>query len=481
MYALINIYFIYIFLNSKVTYLTDVDYDNLLMKIKPSKEEDKKVQELSNKLIKVLNESSDEHNVPATAVLVGSVAKGTWLAGNADIDILIKFPLETSSEYLKEYGLKIGHKCIQKMQGSSEERYASHPYVTGYIDGYYVDFVPCYDIKSSIELKSAVDRTLLHTEYIKANLTDKQSDEVVLLKKFMDSVGTYGSEFRVGGFSGYICEMLILKYDNFIQTLQNAAKNWNYGYILDLENYGTGSLFKDPLIAIDPVDKKRNVAAALTLQKMSEFIVAAGNFLHTPSEEYFTLKKYKTEPHTIMEQFKKRTTKTVLICFKPPKIPADAIYPQIKKTENSIVRVAESEGFSIFGSESWTDEDDQAVILIEFETWQLPYIKKHEGPQIWIREHQERFLEKYGQNAWIEEDRWVVGVKRDYIDGETLLSDLRTGKKSGYLKFGKHLKKKIMKEHQIIDVKEYLNTDKAEGKILHFLHHYLNQGELLYR
>ena len=53
-------------------------------------------------------------DVTADAVLVGSVAKGTWLAGNADIDILIKFPLETTSEYLKEYGLKIGHKCIQK-------------------------------------------------------------------------------------------------------------------------------------------------------------------------------------------------------------------------------------------------------------------------------------------------------------------------------------------------------------------------------
>jgi len=461
--------------------LTDINYNNLLMKIKPSKEDYEKVQKLSNQLINVINESSKELDVPATAVLVGSVAKSTWLAGNADIDILIKFPLETPSEYLKEYGLKIGHKCIQKMEGSSEERYASHPYVTGYIDGYYVDFVPCYDIKSSTELKSAVDRTLLHTEYIKANLSVKQADEVVLLKKFMDSVGTYGSEFRVGGFSGYLCEMLILKYDNFIQTLKNAAKNWNYGSVVDIENYGTANLFKDPLVAVDPVDKKRNVAAALTLQKMSEFIVAAGNFIHSPSEEYFMLKDYKTEQHTMIEQFKKRTTKTLLICFKPPKIPADAIYPQIKKTENSIVRVVESEGFSIFGSESWTDENDLAVILIEFETWTLPCIKKHEGPQIWIREHQERFLEKYDKNAWIEKDRWVVGVKRDYMDGELLLSDLMTGKKSGYLKFGKHLKKKIMKEHQIIDVIKYLNSDKSEGKILYFLHHYLNQGEFLYR
>lgn len=464
-----------------MTYLADINYDKLLLKIKPSKDENEKVRKLSNRLIKLINEVALEMDVSAEAVLVGSVAKGTWLAGNADIDILIKFPLETDDTHLKEYGLKIGHKCIQKMNGSYEERYASHPYVTGYIKGYYIDFVPCYDIKSSIELKSAVDRTLLHTEYIKAKLTLKQADEVVLLKKFMEAVGTYGSEFKVGGFSGYLCEMLILMYDNFLETLRNAAEKWNYGYSFDLEGYGTSEEFKDPFVAVDPVDKKRNVAAALTLQKMSEFIVAAGNFINDPSDEYFSIKHIKPDPEILIEQFKNRGTRTFLLSFKPPKIPADAVYPQIKKTENSIVRVAESEGFKVFGSDSWTDENEKVLILIEFETWELPNIKKHNGPQIWIREHQERFLEKYGRDAWIEDDKWVVGVKRDYMDVGLLLSDLMSGKKSGYLKFGKHLKGKIMNEHQIVDVLEFIESNKADDDILSFLNHYLNKGELLFR
>ena len=63
-----------------MTCLTDIDYDNLLMKIKPSKEENEKVQKLSNQLIKVINESAKELDVPAVAVLVGSVAKG-YLVG----------------------------------------------------------------------------------------------------------------------------------------------------------------------------------------------------------------------------------------------------------------------------------------------------------------------------------------------------------------------------------------------------------------
>jgi tRNA nucleotidyltransferase (CCA-adding enzyme) len=464
-----------------VTYLADINYDKLLLKIKPSKEENEKVKRLSDRLIRLINKVALEMDVSAEAVLVGSVAKETWLAGNADIDILIKFPLKTDDTHLKKYGLNIGHRCIKEMKGSYEERYASHPYVTGYIEGYYVDFVPCYDITSSNELKSAVDRTLLHTEYIKAKLTQKQADEVVLLKKFMEAVGTYGSEFKVGGFSGYLCEMLILMYDNFLETLRNAAEKWNYGYAFDLEGYGTSEQFKDPFVAVDPVDKKRNVAAALTLQKMSEFIVAAGNFINDPSDKYFSIKHIKTDPEILIEQFKNRGTRTFLLSFKPPKIPADAVYPQIKKTENSIVRVAESEGFKVFGSDSWTDENEKALILIEFETWELPNIKKHNGPQIWIREHQERFLEKYGRDAWIEGDRWVIGVKRDYMNVGLLLSDLMTGKKSGYLKFGKHLKVKIMNEHQLVDVFELIESNKAEDNILEFLHHYLNKGELLFR
>ncbi|MGB8232865.1 MAG: CCA-adding protein, partial [Methanobacterium sp.] len=291
----------------------------------------------------------------------------------------------------------------------------------------------------------------------------------------------YGSEFKVGGFSGYLCEMLILKYDNFLKTLRNAAEKWNYGYAFDLEEYGTSEEFKDPFVAVDPVDKKRNVAAALTLQKMSEFIVAAGNFINDPSDEYFSIKHIKPDPEILIEQFKNRGTRTFLLSFKPPKIPADAVYPQIKKTENSIVRVAESEGFKVFGSDSWTDENEKVLILIEFETWELPNIKKHNGPQIWIREHQERFLEKYGRDAWIEDDKWVVGVKRDYMDVGLLLSDLMSGKKSGYLKFGKHLKGKIMNEHQIVDVLEFIESNKADDDILSFLNHYLNKGELLFR
>lgn len=56
------------------------------------------------------------------------------------------------------------------MNGVASEHYASHPYVTSEIDGFEVDFVPCYNIENGSQLKSAVDRTILHTKYIQNTL-----------------------------------------------------------------------------------------------------------------------------------------------------------------------------------------------------------------------------------------------------------------------------------------------------------------------
>ena len=158
---------------------------------------------------------------------------------------------------------------------------ASHPYLTCDIDGFEVDIVPCYAIGEGQSIISAVDRTILHTKYIQRHLRKEQEDEVLLLKKFMDAVGTYGSEFKTGGFAGYLCELLILKYGTFEATLR-TAQNWKRHTVIDLEDFGTAGnpLFKnDPLVFIDPTDKNRNVGAALRMERYVDFIVASRNFL----------------------------------------------------------------------------------------------------------------------------------------------------------------------------------------------------------
>lgn len=461
--------------------LKNIDFNNVLKVIKPSEEENEKVMALSSRLINIINEIAKKNNINAEAVLVGSVAKGTWLSGKADIDIFMKFPLITSEDDLKKCGLILGRKCIEKMNGEYELRYASHPYITGFIEGFEIDFVPCYIIKSAEELKSAVDRTILHTEYVKANLEKNQKDEVLLLKKFMGSIHTYSAEFKVSGFSGYLCELLIIYYGSFLNVLNAASEEWKPNYKIDLEKYGTGELFSEPLVVIDPTDKNRNVAAALKLQKMSEFIVASRNFLDKPKKDYFFEKAIDLDRSAIKNEFESRRTKTLLIRFKPPKIPADALYPQIKKTENSIKGVLEREDFKVFNTDSWTDESQNVIILLEMEIWKLPDIKKHLGPFVWSKSHQERFIEKYGNKAYADQDRWVAEIERKYKDAELFLNDILIETKIGFLKFGKHIKAEILKKYEIMDILEFMESSDCNEDISLFFYMYLNKNVYLWR
>jgi len=95
-----------------------------------------------------------------------------------------------------------------------------------------VDIVPCYDAKSG-EWQSATDRTPYHTNYIRARLDKQLRGDVRLLKKFMQGIGVYGAEIKVGGFSGYLCELLIMKYGSFEATLHAFAK-YNKRVVIDI-------------------------------------------------------------------------------------------------------------------------------------------------------------------------------------------------------------------------------------------------------
>ncbi|MBI5459829.1 CCA tRNA nucleotidyltransferase [Methanobacterium sp.] len=464
-----------------------IDFRRILDDIEPSKDEELRVRNLSLKLMEIINRTAHDTGVNAEAVLLGSVAKNTWISNgdnedgkDLDIDIFIKFPLTTSLDDLKVQGLELAEKCITEIDGTYEERYASHPYLTGTIEGYMVDFVPCYNIKDSSELKSAVDRTLLHTEYITANLRPDQTKEVRLLKRFMKMVGTYGSEFKVGGFSGYLCELLVIHYGSFLDVLKGVFDQWKPGFQIDLMNYGTAKLFKDPLVVVDPTDGNRNVSAALTLQKMAEFRVAADNFLENPKKSYFYPKTITYHRETLRDEFKNRQTHSIILAFPTPDIPADALHPQIQKTEKSLVKILETDDFKVMGSDYWTDENKTGIILLEMNTWHLTPFQKYSGPQVWDQGNSWKFLEKHPE-SWVEGDRWVTRTKRQYQDAESLIQGTLTSRGIKNLRVGKHLKKKLLEKYNLVDVLDLLIAEDADEDILKFLHCYLHKNELLIR
>ena len=372
---------------------------------------------MSSKLVNFLKDACKKENIDAKINIVGSVAKHTALKGKSDIDIFMAFPLSVSVDDLKENGLKLAHKCNDAFEGVAAHHFASHPYVTSEIDGFEVDFVPCYDIEDGSQLKSAVDRTILHTRYVKANLTEEGCDEVLLLKKFMDVTGTYGSEFKVGGFAGYLCELLIIKYGSFEETLKQASQ-WKFGHVIDLEDYGTSKLFNDPLIVIDPTDKNRNVGAALRLNKLSQFIQSARNYINSNNKkDYFYPLEKQLNKDEILNEFKNRGSDLIVIKFDIPEIPLDTLHPQLKMTTESLVEKINDREFKVFQADYSSNEVDSAVMLIEMASSKLNEVTVNVGPKVFLDLACNNFTKKYGsENCYIIDDFLVHKQNRQFSD-----------------------------------------------------------------
>ncbi len=172
----------------------------VLQKIVPTEEERAFVKELIGELEGIAREKAQELGLEVKPYFVGSLAKDTYLAGDHDVDLFLAFPLDTPLEEVRERGLELG-KEIGKTLGEYEIAYAEHPYVRARYRDVKVDLVPCYDVRDWRDVRTAVDRSILHTKWVNENLNGK-NNEVRLLKRFLKGIKAYGSEIYVRGLFG---------------------------------------------------------------------------------------------------------------------------------------------------------------------------------------------------------------------------------------------------------------------------------------
>ncbi|MGM0405789.1 MAG: CCA tRNA nucleotidyltransferase [Thermoplasmatota archaeon] len=374
----------------------------VLDEIKPKKELKNKVLKVSKKLKEEIEGYFDNQ---FEAEIVGSVAKDTYLK-DPDIDVFVLFPTSVSKEKMESMVLEVGGKLLD----NTETRYAEHPYIFGRYEGFKTDIVPCYKISDISEMKSSVDRTPFHTRYISDNLSEDLKDHVRLLKGFLKGIGAYGAESKVWGFSGYLCELLVLYYGGFRGVLKGSQK-WKRGTTLSFDEDDTAE-FDDPFIFIDPVDPDRNVASALSSEKMYLFMYASKRYLGSPSERFFFPNDIK---HRCADELRKitveRGTHLIGLKFPRPDVVKDNLYPQVQKATGSLKKQLEELDFEIL-HEGYFVEDEYLLILFEMKEIDLPSIEKHVGPPIWV-ENTEDFNNKYENDVYLEGDRLMVDRERN--------------------------------------------------------------------
>jgi tRNA nucleotidyltransferase (CCA-adding enzyme) len=393
--------------------------EEVLERIRPTPEERAYIRKIGEDLIAAV-----ERTGAARAMMVGSVARDTFIRGDRDLDVFMLFDPALPRQDLEEIGLALARSVAAEFGGSCREKYAEHPYINATIDGLDVDLVPCYAVERATEIQSAVDRTPFHTRYIQQHIDDL-GDEVLLLKQFAKAGGVYGSDHMTEGFSGYLCELLVIRYGGFVPLLE-AAADWKPGACIDIEGHGSRT-FDEPLVVVDPVDPGRNVAAALSLTRMSEFVELVRGYLDTPSEVFFIP---PPDPLLTEDAFlrilEQRSTKLITITIPTPPYTADTVVPQLRKSAESIRDLLERNDFVINRIDVCMRED-RSMLLFELLADDLPAVRRHLGPPVWSAANARKFVDKYADAAaalsgpFIEEGRYYVEIPRQYTRAAEML------------------------------------------------------------
>jgi tRNA nucleotidyltransferase (CCA-adding enzyme) len=445
-------------------------HEMVLERIKPRPNEVKEVHDFSQMLLKMINDVLKKHGVDAKAEVHGSVAHGTWLSGERDIDVFIILQKKQDRNALSS----VLNLLKKNIEGDYVEAYAEHPYLKASIRDYQVDLVPCFQIEEGMSLISSTDRTPLHTMYLKDRLDDRSKDEVRLLKQFFKGIGVYGAEIKVGGFSGYLCELLVLKYDSLISLIR-AASTWKKYEVIQLgSRYDPNELikkFKDPLIFIDPVDSNRNVASALSSDSFWNFVAAAQRFKDKPKLSYFFRKNFQPDLGTLINLINSRGTDILFLVVEEAKAEVpDSLWGQLLKSRQALEKMFTSNDFVVLRSDVWSNEKSRHIFIFELESAVIPEVELHTGPPVNMRVNSHTFInshldsEKTVSGPEIKDGRWAVLRKRQQNEVKCLLFE---GLDDGGASIGisHNLTIKILQHHRILlndEIREYLAGDFGE-------------------
>ena len=442
--------------------------------VEPSPREIRIFEDIANNILKMVKTTASNTCVRSKVVLGGSYAKSTWLKGECDIDIFIKFPASISMEELETMGVTVGKDALRDYQ--PRLRYSEHPYVEAFVDGVRVNVVACYQVKKG-EWKSSADRSPYHTELIVNKFDENMKREARVLKLFMKSIGTYGAEVKVQGFSGYVCEVLILKYRKFISLLETASSFKDRDVVsLDAVDKDLSKKHKSSLIILDPVDNRRNLGAAISSQNVGKFILAARTFLNNPQISIF--KKQSVE---VVEK-SNLTPNLVCVLFKHKTKAIDILWGQLGRSVKHLQRQIEKAGFRVIRAKAASDEETQSAFIFLMEDKQLPDKVVRAGPKVFRKEALDGFLSKNLKDAelsWIGNDaRAFILNRRDLRRIDQLLKEILSSKltESGV---APGLVSDVSKSFKVLSGSETVNLARQMKWLMEVIHQLVNTDDVI--
>jgi len=398
----------------------------VLKQISPDKEERTKFSKTIASFLQKLNAQIKD----GKALLGGSGSKDTWLAGSKDADIFVQFDFKkhvSKSDQLSEVLEKHLKKAFPKLK--IERFHGSRDYFNVQYENITFEVIPILKIKKSEEAVNITDISPLHSVWVNKHALNMK-DDIRLAKRFCRANGLYGAESYIGGFSGYVLEILTIRYDGFVPLLKKSLK-WKDKDVVDIKKYYQNaaevfdklnwSKVHSPLIVIDPVDKNRNAAAALSREKFYLFKKKAEEFLKAPSERLFEKKEITLE--TVKTKAKGKPIVYLEIASSSGK--EDVIGAKLLKAFEFLGKSLRE--FGVLDSGWEFDKKNKAIFYFILRENEIAPIKLRAGPPTRIEIAVKEFKKKH-QDVFEKDGRLWAKVKRERYKLKEFIAAVLTDK-----------------------------------------------------
>lgn len=415
-----------------------LNFAQILARIKPSADEERKVSLITKELVSKLAKLKD------TKIIVGgSDAKGTVIKSKPrrDIDIFVAFDLKKySSRSAQLSDLLEAH--LKKLKIPFERLHGSRDYFhcEDKKNAILFELVPILHAKKADAALNITDVSPLHVTYVKAKLAGKKrgklGDEIRLAKAFCYAHDCYGAESHIQAFSGYALELLVIHYGSFLSFVRAGAKWPKTLYkgkvIADPARHykNKDSIFfsmneskiQGPLVLVDPVQKSRNVTAALAGEKFSLFSEACRRFVARPSLAHFARKELSTEQLGAKLQAREKLFTAELALARGKQ---DIIGSKVKKMFEFLSGELSRADFSLKRAEwSFHPERNYAELFFIVKNPLLGALMEREGPPLRIEQAVAAFKKRWKGCKFSERSgRVYATIKRKFPRAEDLLKE----------------------------------------------------------
>ncbi len=274
------------------------------------------------------------------------------------------------------------------------------------------EVVPILKINKAEEAVNITDISPLHAVWVNKNV--KAKDEVLLAKQFFKANKLYGAESYITGFSGYVLEILTAYYGSFEKLLQ-AAVRWELKEVIDIEKHYHNkdplfelnkSKLQSPIVVIDPVDKNRNAAAALSEEKFFRLKKIARNYLKEPSAGSFERKEVSIQ--SLKKEAVRKKENLIMLNAAPLKGKEDVIGVKLLKAFKFIEEKLTP--FSLIEAEWEWNPSGKALFYFFTKIRELPKEEVKTGPPLKMTEHVKAFKKLY-KNTFVKNNRIMTMVK----------------------------------------------------------------------